>query len=80
MSLDTNVLRTVTAKGEENIVPYVSTFNRDPEMFWVIMDNMPILQADEIMRYILSNYKIIKSKRHPYNPRRLLTKSKFTSN
>ena len=48
MSLDKKVLRPVTAKGKENIVPYLSTFNpRDPEMFRVIMDNMPILQADE---------------------------------
>ena len=81
MSLDKNVLRTVTAKGKENIVPYVSTFNpRDPEMFRVIMDNMPILQADEKLRNILSNYIIIKSKRQPYNLKRLLTKAKFTSN
>ena len=58
MSLDKNVLRTVTVKGKENIVPYVSRFNpRDPEMFRVIMTNMPILQADEKMRNILSNYK-----------------------
>ena len=81
MSLDKNVLRTVTVKGKENIVPYVSPFNpRDPEMFRVIMDNMPILQANEKMRNILSNYKIKKSKRQPYNLKRLLTKAKFTSN
>ena len=67
MSLDKNVLRTVTTKGKENIVPYVSTYNpRDPEM--------PILQEDEKIRKILSNYKFIKSKRQPYNLKRLLTK------
>ena len=49
-------------------------------MFRVIMDNMPILQADEKMRNILSNYKSIKSKRQSYNLKRLLTKAKFTSN
>ena len=49
-------------------------------MFRVIMDNLPILEADEKMRNILSNYKIIKSKRQPYNLKRLLTKAKFTSN
>ena len=49
-------------------------------MFRVIIDNMPMLQADEKMRNILSNYKIIRSKRQPYNLKRLLTKSKFTSN
>lgn len=81
MSLDKNVLRTVTTKGKENIVPYVSTYNpRDPEMFSVIIENMPILQEDEKMRKILANYKFIKSKRQPYNLKRLLTKAKFTSN
>ena len=48
MSLDKNLLRTVTAKLEENIVPHVSTYNpRDPKMFRVVMDTMPILQEDE---------------------------------
>ena len=62
MSLDKNVLRMVTTKGKENIDPYVSTYNpRDPEMFSVIIENMPILQEDEKMRKILSNYKFIKS-------------------
>ena len=49
-------------------------------MFRVIMDNMPILQEDEKMRNILSKHKIMKSKRQPYNLKRLLTKAKFTSN
>ena len=31
------------------------------------------------MRNILSKYKLIKSKRQPYNLKRLLTKAKFTS-
>ena len=48
MSLDKNVLRTVTTKGKQNMVPYVLTHNpRDPEMFNVIIENMPILQEDE---------------------------------
>ena len=81
MPLDKNVLRTVTTKGKENIVPYVSTYNpRDPERFSVIIENMPILQEDEKMQKILSNYKFIKSKCQPYNLKRLLTKAKFTSN
>ena len=81
ISLDKHVLRMITTKGKENIVPKVSTYNpRDPEMFSVIIENMPILQKDEKMRKILSNYKFIKSKRQPYNLKRLLTKAKFTSN
>ena len=81
MSLDKNLLVTVKAKPEGNIVPYVSTYNpRDPEMFRVIMDKMPILQEDEKMRNILSKHKILKSKRQPYNLKHLLTKAKSTSN
>ena len=82
MSLDRTLLRTVKAKLEENIVPYVSTYNpRDAETFQVIMDNIPIFQEDEKkMRNILSKHKILKSKRQPYNLKRLLTKAKFTSN
>ena len=49
-------------------------------MFNVIIENMPILQEDENMQKILSNHKFIKSKRQPYNLKRLLTKAKFTSN
>ena len=81
MSLDKNLLRTVAIKDKENIVPYVSTYNpRDPEIFKPIIENMPILQEEETMRNFLSNYKIIKSKRQPYNLKRLLTKAKFMPN
>ena len=80
ISLNKHVLRTVTTKGKENILPNASTYNpRDPKMFSVIIEKMPILQEDEKMRKILSNYKFIKSKRQPYNLKRLLTKTKFTS-
>ena len=59
MSLDKNLLRTVKAKPEENIVSYVSTYNpRDPEMFRVIMDNMPILQEDENCEISYQNTKV----------------------
>ena len=46
----------------------------------VIINNMPILQEDEKMRNILSKHKILKSKRQPFNLKRLLMKAKFTSN
>ena len=49
-------------------------------MFKVILDNVPILKEDDKMRNILTKYKLIKSKRQPYNLKRLLTKAKFTSN
>ena len=57
-----------------------STFNpKDPEMYHVIIENKPILQEDETMRNILSKFKFIKSKRQPYNLKRVLTKAKFSS-
>ena len=81
MALDKNLLRIVQARADENIIPYVSTFiPNDPEMFHVIIDNESILQEDEKMRNILSKFKFIKSKRQPYNFKRLLTKAKFSSN
>ena len=81
MSLDKATLRTVKEKYEEKIIPYVSTHNpKDPEMYKVILDHVPILKEDDKMRNILNNYKLIKSKRQPYNLKRLLTKAKFTSN
>ena len=81
MSLDKGQLRTVKTRKDENIIPYVSTYNpKDPEMFRVIVDHLPILQEDVQMCDILSRYKIIKSKRQPYNLKRLLSKAKFVSN
>ena len=81
MSLNNNKLRSVKIRAEENIISYLSTHNpRDPEMFRVIVDNVQILNEDDKMRDILSRYKMIKSKRQPYNPKRLLSKAKFTAN
>ena len=68
MSLDKDVLRTVKEKSEEKIILYVSTYNpKDPEIFRVILDNVPILKEDDKLRNILSKYNLIKSKRQPYN-------------
>ena len=59
MSLDKNVLRTVTTNRKENIVQYVSMYNpRDTEMFNEIIENMPILQGDEKLRKILSKISL----------------------
>ena len=81
MSLDKGQLRMVKARKDEKIIPYVSTYNpKDPQMFRVIVDHLPILKEDVQMCDILSRYKIIKSKRQPYNLKRLLSKAKFVSN
>ena len=81
MALDKNDLRKIKPKTTQNIIHFVSTHNpKDPQMFNVIRENLPILEEDDIMRRLLSNYKLIKSKRQPYNLKRLLTKAKFQSN
>ena len=72
MALDKEILRTVKMNQDECIISYVSTYNpQNPEMFRVIINNLPILEEDEKMRGILSKFKPIKSKGQPYNLKRL---------
>ena len=81
MALDKDILRTVKVKQDESIIPFVSTFNvKDPEIFPVIFNNLPIVEKDEKMKGIISKYKFIKNKRQHYNLKRSLTKAKFNSN
>ena len=66
-------------RNEEEVLPYVSTFNpNNTEMFGIFKNNMHILTNDQTMRETLSTSKIIKSKRQPPNLKRLITKAKFT--
>ena len=81
MSLDRNALRNVSEQTYEPVITYVSTHNpQNPELFNVIKSNLPISQEDPKMNEILSNFKLIKSKRQPNNLKRLLTKAKFNYN
>ena len=81
MQLDQKTLRNVTEKTSESVITYVSTHNpKNPEIFNVINFNLPILQEDPKMNKVLSNFKLIKSKRQPNNLKRLLTKAKFNHN
>ena len=78
MQLDQKTLRNVTEKTSESVITYVSTHNpKNPEIFNVINFNLPILQEDPKMNKVLSNFKLIKSKRQQNNLKRLLTKAKF---
>ena len=78
MQLDQKTLRNVTEKTSESVITYVSTHNpKNPEIFSVINFNLPILQEDPKMNKVLSNFKLIKSKRQPNNLKQLLTKAKF---
>lgn len=61
MSIDKELLRTVKARTEENIIPYVSAHNhRDPEIFRVIIDNYQFYKK---MMKCETFYPGIKSKR-----------------
>ena len=61
MNINREDLRVVREKTEENIIPFVSTFNpKNPEMFNTIRQNLPILYEDETMKEITQTYQIIK--------------------
>ena len=78
MNVTREDLRVVREKKIENLIPFVSTFNpKNPEMFNTIRQNLPILHEDETMKEIMQNYPIIKSKRQPWNLKKLLTRAKF---
>ena len=78
-SLDRETLLSMRSKDNDEVVPYVSTFNpKNPEIFNVIRKSIPILNQSETMQNALSNKLIIKSKRQPQNLKHLLTRAKFT--
>ena len=61
-------LLTVKLKTEEDILPYISTYNpRNPEAYTINNQHLPILYADQKMKDVLKNTKFIKSKRRPLN-------------
>ena len=66
-------------KDEEEVLPYVSTFNpNNTEMFGILKSNLYVLTNDQTMREALSGSKIIKSKRQPPNFKKRITRAKFT--
>ena len=66
MQLNREILRTV--KENEDIIPFVSTFNpKNPDVFNIINQSLPILREDRQMKELYSKYKFLKSKRQPKN-------------
>ena len=81
MNVTREDLRVVREKKNENLIPFVSTFNpKNPEKFNTIRQNLPIFQEDETMKEIMQNYPIIKSKRQPWNLKKTFDKSKILGN
>lgn len=70
----------VKIKPVKNVIPYVSTHNpRNPEMFNIIRNNLPILEEDQDMKKILDTSHIIKSKRQSPSLKCILTRESFSS-
>ena len=62
----------------KNVIPYVSTHNpKNPEIYNVIRNNLPILEEDPGMKKILDNSQNIKSKRRIPNLKTILTRASF---
>ena len=69
---------TTKEKEEEDVHPYVSTYNpNNTEMFGILKYYIHIVSNDQTMREALAKSKIFKSKRQPHNLKKLLTKAKF---
>ena len=72
------LINEVTARNNKNTITYVSTFNpRNPKIFEDLRRDIDILKRDNLMKNVLENYKIVKSKRQPTNLKRIFTKAKF---
>ena len=70
----------INSKNNQNVIPYVSTHNpKNPEVFNVIKNNLPILEEDPDMKKILESSKIIKSKRQSPSLKSILTRACFSS-
>ena len=73
-------LLNVNLKSEEDILPYISTHNpRNPEVYSIINQHLPLLYADPKMKEVLKTTTFIKSKRQLPSLKRLLTKANFSS-
>ena len=65
-------------KEDTPILTFVSTFNpRNPDMFKVMKDTLPLLNASPPMKKALKNIKLINSKHQPSNLKELLTRARF---
>ena len=80
-AIDVNTLRDSTKKDQENVLPFVETYNPNFESFFkTVTSNLPLLQANDRMGPALKDTRIINAKRQGPNLKRLLTRAKFTEN
>ena len=80
-AIEVTTLRATKEITQENTIAYVSTHNPiNVEFFNTIHENLTILTQDTRMKDIMSNFKIIKSKRQPNNLKKLPTRARCTPN
>ena len=73
-------LRQQKLRNEDNkrLLTFVSTYNpRNPDIFKVIKETPPLLNASPKMKKALEGIKLINSRRQPPNLERTLTRAKF---
>ncbi|MCG7874810.1 MAG: GIY-YIG nuclease family protein [Candidatus Thiodiazotropha endolucinida] len=81
LQIPRNTLLNTQKEVEENLTPFISTFNpKNREVFGILKTNMDIFSQDERMKNIMENTKIIKGKRQLPNLRRILINSEFREN
>ena len=77
-SIPRDVRLTTQERSQEEVLPYVSTFNpNNTHRFGILKSNLHILTNDQTMRGALSGSKFIKSKRQPPNLKKTYNKSKI---
>ena len=80
-ALSREELLTKKTKEENEIIPFVHTFNpNNPNMFQIIHDSMPIIKTDEALKTAFKGTKLISSKRQSPNLKQILTKASFSRN
>ena len=58
------LINEVTTRNNKNTMAYVSAFNhRNPGIFGDLRRDFDILKRDNLMKNVIENYKVIKSKR-----------------
>ena len=83
MSINQTDLRStkIRTNDEKNVIPFVHTHSPSNGVISTVIDHsLNILKTDDHMKDIISNSKIVKSRRQPPNLGRLLCRSRFDQN
>ena len=67
-----------TTPAIEKLLTFVSTYNpRNPDIFKIIKETLPLLNSSPKMKRALQSFKLINSKRQPPNLKSILTRARF---